>query len=93
VDSAGQCQILFIGASEAGRTSDALRAFAAAPVLTVGESGNFIVEGGMIRFIDSGRRIRFEITPDAARRASLKISSRLLRVADIVRDRQGGERQ
>jgi hypothetical protein len=93
MDGAGQCQILFISASQAGRTAEALGAVAAMPVLTVGESGNFVVDGGMIRFTESGRRIRFEINPDAARRASLKISSRLLRVADIVRGRQGGERQ
>jgi hypothetical protein len=93
MDSAGQCQILFISASEAARTAEALRAVAAMPVLTVGESGNFIIEGGMIRFTQGGRRIRFEINPDAARLASLKISSRLLRLADIVRGSQGGGRQ
>lgn len=87
-DDPRQCQILFFRASETDDAPDILRTLDNAPVLTVGENANFIAVGGMIRFVQTGRRIRFEINPDAAERASLKISSRLLRVADIVRPRQ-----
>jgi hypothetical protein len=47
-------------------------------------------KGGMIRFTETARRVQFEINPDAAERHSLKISSRLLRLASIVRPRQVG---
>jgi len=60
--------------------------------LTVGDSEEFINEGGMIRFTEAGRRIRFEINPDAAADASLRVSSRLLRLADIARPRQRAAR-
>jgi hypothetical protein len=42
----------------------------------------------MIRFTDVAHRVRFEVNPDAAERAALRMSSRLLRVADIARPRQ-----
>jgi hypothetical protein len=67
-----------------------LMAAADAPVLTVGETADFIAAGGIIRFTASGRRIRFEINPDAAERVSLRVSSRLLRLADIVRPQRAG---
>ena len=57
------------------------------PILTVGDSDDFINAGGIIRFTELGQRVRFEINPDAAERVSLRISSRLLRVADIARPR------
>jgi hypothetical protein len=65
-----------------------LMAAASVPVLTVGETDDFIRAGGIIRFIEAGRKIRFEINPDAADRVSLRLSSRLLRLADIVRPPQ-----
>jgi hypothetical protein len=55
------------------------------PVLTVGDAEDFIDLGGMIRFTEADRRIRFEINPAAAERVSLRVSSRLLRLADISR--------
>jgi hypothetical protein len=79
------CQILFIGQTEAEKTKQVLSAVSGVPVLTVGEITSFIANGGMVRFIRSGNRLRFEINPDAAARASLKVSSRLLRVADVIR--------
>lgn len=83
------CQVVFISQSAAQKGKEILMAAATAPVLTVGETADFIDAGGIIRFTESGHRIRFEINPDAADRASLRVSSRLLRLADIVRARAG----
>ena len=79
------CQILYVPQDQAGFDAEMINAAGKEPVLTVGESASFINEGGMMRFVNSAGRIRFEINPDAAQRASLKISSRLLRLAEIVR--------
>jgi hypothetical protein len=87
-DSPAGCHLLYISRSEAARTADLLNAVSSAPVLTVGESDEFINNGGMVRFVEAGGRIRFEINPDAAEQGSLKVSSRLLRLADIVKPRQ-----
>ena len=92
-DNLRGCHLLYIGKLEAKRATEFLsaasRIFATEglPILTVGDSEDFINIGGMIRFTETGSRIRFEINPDAAERVSLRLSSNLLRVADIVRPR------
>ena len=44
----------------------------------------FADAGGIITFVLEGRNVRFEINQDAAMRARLQISSRLLRLARVV---------
>ena len=50
----------------------------------MGETEGFAQRGGVINFTKVGDKIRFEINPEAAKRAQLKISSRLLRIATLV---------
>jgi hypothetical protein len=54
------------------------------PVLTVGETANFLSEGGMIRFHLEEGKVRFDINLGAADSSHLKISSRLLLLATSV---------
>jgi len=91
-DNLHGCHLLYVGKLEAKRAEflgAATRIFATEglPILTVGDSEDFINIGGMIRFTEGGNRVRFEINPDAAERVSLRLSANLLRVADIVRPR------
>jgi hypothetical protein len=58
-----------------------LRAAHGSPTLTVGESPEFIAEGGIVNFIAEDGRIRFQISQGAATQADLRISSHLLRLA------------
>ncbi len=78
------CQLLFIGGSDRKRTALLLNAIKDEAVLTVGESYDFAKEGGMIGFSMENEKVRFEINVDAASRAKLKISSRLLLLAKTV---------
>ena len=55
------------------------------PVLTVGETDAFMRAGGVIRFYLDDGRVRFEINPDAAARAGVKVSSKLLNLARIYK--------
>ena len=73
------CQVLFVPAGSAA--APVLRAVQSAPTLTVGESPDFIRQGGIVNFVRDGTNVRFEIDDSAARRAGLRISSRLLRLA------------
>jgi hypothetical protein len=82
------CHIVYVSGAESRRAPEVLAAANGMPVLTVGESPDFINSGGMIRFTEGGHRVRFEINPDATERALLRVSSRLLRLADIVRPRR-----
>ena len=92
-DTLRGCHLLYVAKLEAKRGTEFLtaanRIFASEglPILTVGDSEDFINIGGMIRFTETGNRVRFEINPDAAERVSLRLSANLLRVAEIVRPR------
>jgi hypothetical protein len=76
--------MLFLSRDEARNQAAILKSLRGTPVLTVGETDNFLSDGGMIRFHLEENRIRFDIDLDAAESAHLKISSRLLLLASMV---------
>jgi len=78
------CHILFISASEKNRLSRILNGLADAGVLTVGDTERFAVSGGMINLVVVENRIQLEINTEAAERAGLRLSSRLLKLAKRV---------
>ena len=79
------CHILFVSDSERGRLRSILRDAADSHLLTVGESANFTSSGGVINFKLRDSRIRFEIDAETASRAGLRISSKLLSLAENTR--------
>jgi len=79
------CQILFISRSEASRTGEILDKASALPILTVGENEAFARNGGIINFVLKNGNVRLSINLNAAKKAGLTISSRLLAVADVVK--------
>ena len=79
------CHVLFVPRGDAGRMKQILDSLDSASVLTVGESERFIEAGGMINFVLENDRMRFEINNGAARHAGLKISSKLLSLATVVK--------
>jgi hypothetical protein len=72
---------VFIAESEGRRTSDILKRLKSISVLTVGETAQFIKEGGLVRFYVEGNRVRFQINNQGAEQAGLRISSQLLSLA------------
>jgi hypothetical protein len=82
---ASQCQILFIGAAEWKRTRALLEAVKSPGVLTVGETDDFTVLGGIIGFRLDGPRVRIKVDLQTAERARLRISSKLLSLAEIAK--------
>jgi hypothetical protein len=83
----GGCQILFISDSEASRMDGILEKAGALPILTVGEDEQFAQKNGIIDFVLKDGKVRLEIDLTAAKKTGLKISSRLLAVADVVKGR------
>ena len=73
--------ILFISSSEKGQLVEVIKTLEGSTVLTVGEMDEFNEKGGMINFVMEGTKIRFRINNEAATRAGLKISSKLLSLA------------
>ncbi len=80
-----ECNILFISRSENERVPDILSVFKNRAVLTVSDADDFASQGGIIEFFTDKSRIRLRINLDAADAAKLTISSKLLRVAEVVR--------
>jgi hypothetical protein len=79
------CHILFIGRADRKRIPAVLAAITPWGILTVGETPEFVAEGGVVNFKLENGRVRFEINVDAARRERLRISSKLLSLAEIVK--------
>jgi hypothetical protein len=80
-----QCHILFISSSEARRLPQILESLRGSSVLTVADMDRFDQQGGIVRFLIEEGKVRFEINVDAADQAGLRISSKLLALAKIVR--------
>jgi hypothetical protein len=80
------CHILFISSSENYRLSQIMNSLQGANTLTVGEADEFTRHGGIINFFEENDKLRFKINVNSAERARLKISSRLLALARVVRD-------
>lgn len=90
-DEVRACHLVFVSAAEEQRTPDLLRSGAVGQVLAVGESSGFAQAGGIMNFVMDGPRVRFEVNLRAAKRAGLKLSSRLLSMARLVDRRAGDE--
>jgi hypothetical protein len=80
------CHILFISKSEKPRLKPILASVKELHLLTVGEMASFAQTGGIINFFELNNKIRFEINVAAAKRAGLKISSKLLKLAKVVNE-------
>ena len=79
------CQIVFISSSEHGPLRLILSKLKDA-VLTVGDMPQFCERGGIIGFELLDRRVHLRINLEAAQRARLQISSKLLSLAQLVGD-------
>jgi hypothetical protein len=80
------CKIAFIGSSERGQARSIFASLQGANTLTVGEWPDFAKEGGIVSFTLENNQVHFEINVDAAERAHLKISSKLLSLAKIIKE-------
>jgi len=84
-ESLAGIHVLFIGKSESARLNQLAQAAQSRSILTVTDSEGALAQGSVINFIVADRRVRFEIALDAAEKSGLKLSSRLLAVAQQVR--------
>ena len=79
------CHILFISSSEKNYLPLILKPLKGASVLTVSETEAFVGAGGIINFLDNGNSLQLEINLDSAEQARLKISSKLLSLAKVIK--------
>lgn len=82
-DAPTGAQLVFVGRDSA-KLPAITRTLAGTPTLIVSESPGALAQGSMINFVVVEDRVRFEIAPESAARAGLRVSSRLLGVAQKV---------
>lgn len=81
------CQILFISSSERRRLRELSEKLKAFGVLTVGDTDEFLDQGGVINFVLREKALRFDINVTTAQAARIKLDAKLLHVARTVRGR------
>jgi len=84
-DEPRACHMIFVPAGETRLAERILARVKGSSVLTVGETKGFADFGGIINLTLNQNKLRFEVNLDAATQTQLKISSRLLALAKIVK--------
>lgn len=79
----GDCRILFLSNSE--ELTHSLRELAKTRhILLVSDADNFIEQGGMVQFTLRNNKLKFLINLPETKLANIKLSSKLLRMAEIL---------
>lgn len=81
VTADSDCQILFVGGSDEQSVAQGLDQVRGRPVLTVTDSDDDSASHGVINFVVSDNKVRFQIDEVAAERNRIAISSKLLSLA------------
>ena len=79
------CHVLYVSRSEDAFLPQVLKTVRKANVLTVGDKPSFARLGGVVGFYEEDSRLGFEINLAAAEAAELKVSSKLLALAKVIR--------
>jgi hypothetical protein len=81
------CHVLYFGAVDERTATDARRLAETHATLTLGDSEGFVERGGMVGLVKVDNRIAFDVNVEATHRASLKLSSQVLKLARAIRGR------
>ena len=85
LEAVADAHMVFVGRAEIARLPQLAKLARARPVLILTDAPNALAQGSMINFILVEQRVKFEIHLEEAERHGLKLSSRLLAVAQSVR--------
>jgi YfiR/HmsC-like len=91
-DTLSVCQMVFVPGTEKNHVATIVRNLKGSSTLTVGETEGFAEQGGIINLTVEENKVHFEVNPLAAERAGLKISSKLLSIAKIVKEQDHGSK-
>lgn len=79
-----RCHVLYFDRKATESMSQVLAEVAGAPVLTVGDTPDLVRAGGLVSLVREDGRLHAMINHEAATRAGIRISSKLLRLATLV---------
>lgn len=78
------CHILFINKTEANNMDHIVASLKGRNLLTLSDAPDFLQHGGMIKFITKNDKIQLQINLQATQTAKLEVSSKLLRLAEVI---------
>ncbi len=81
-----ECAMLFIAAPAEKHLERIVALSRGTGMLTIGDTEGFAQRGAVLNFFPENGKIRFEINQQASRRAGVKISSQLLKLARILQE-------
>jgi hypothetical protein len=84
-ESPADVHLVFIGRAETAALAHWVKMARSRPLLIITEAAGALNQGSMINFQLIQNRVRFEISLDELEKGGLKVSSRLLAVAQTVR--------
>jgi hypothetical protein len=84
VEEAKTCHLLFVNITKPEQLKQVIENLKALHILTVSDVNNFTRLGGMVRIFTENNKTRIRINLDATQEADLTISSKLLKLAEIV---------
>jgi len=85
VDEITNCQILFINISDKNQLRLLIEKLKGKNILTISDVNGFAKMGGMVRLYIKDDKINIQINLDAIKEENLGISSKLLKLAEIVK--------
>lgn len=84
LEDARRCHVLFLGRSEHSRWPAVRAALDGRPILTISDAPNFARAGGIVQLVIEQNKLRLTINRGVARAAQLEISSKVLRLAEVL---------
>lgn len=92
ISAVQKCHILFVSSSEQRECERIAAQLRGRAVLTVGDFESFSSRGGMVEFYTNAqKKIRLRVNLELIKASSLNMSSKLLRVAEVVPPPKGAE--
>ena len=83
-----KCSVVYVADAKQAESRKLLDRLKEVKVLTIGESEAFVRDGGVVALIKADDHIQIQVNLEAAQRAGVRISSRVLNLATIVHSAQ-----
>jgi hypothetical protein len=84
LENLDRCHIVFVSQASTAVAPKVIAYLAGKRVLTVGDGSNFTQLGGVIGFVTVNGKVRLQVNRNSAESAQLRISAKLLRVAEQI---------
>jgi len=84
------CHLLYVTGLDRRQSHELVGKVRNAPVFTVSDLDRFAQLGGVLQLFVEGGKMRFAINPVSMLRARLHISSKVMALAEVVKDESGG---